>query len=303
MQRMLDKAGYHSVVVSIDDFYLTGAEQDALAARYPANSLLQVRGNAGTHDLALALRTIRALAGRGNSGGRSAESGGDPSAPASTAQAVDAEGDGRQEEGTVIRVPRYDKSARGGKGDRAPDDEWGVVTERPDIVLLEGWMLGFEALPDESTLLVPAGGEKDGGCIDNGLGVVNAFLKDYRELHDEVDAWLVLKTAEPEAVFEWRAEAERRMRMAGRPGMSEEQVRDFCSRYMPAYRAYLPGLYESCGGETAMGDGGRERRPGEVVDGDDRADKDTKQTRLGGVFDKEERMLVIEVGRDRNPVL
>lgn len=117
--------------------------QDALAARYPTNPLLQVRGNAGTHDLALALRTIRAVAGRGKGGGGSGRSG-------------DAESAG-------IRVPRYDKSARGGKGDRAPDDDWGVVAERPDIVLLEGWMLGFEALPDESSLLVSAGKENDGG--------------------------------------------------------------------------------------------------------------------------------------------
>ena len=45
-------------------------------------------------------------------------------------------------------------------------------------------------------------------------------------------------------VFEWRAEAERRMRETGRPGMSEDEVREFCARYMPAYRTYLPGLYQ-----------------------------------------------------------
>ncbi|CAN0601380.1 unnamed protein product, partial [Ectocarpus sp. 12 AP-2014] len=98
MQRMLEKAGHQCVVMSIDDFYLTGAEQDALAARFPTNPLLQVRGNAGTHDLALALRTIRALT-RGD--------------------------DGTSDD--CVRVPRYDKSARGGKGDRAPEGEWSVV--------------------------------------------------------------------------------------------------------------------------------------------------------------------------------
>ncbi|CAN0398570.1 unnamed protein product, partial [Ectocarpus sp. 13 AM-2016] len=140
-----------------------------------------------------------------------------------------------------VRVPRYDKSARGGKGDRALEGEWSVVSTPPDVLLLEGWMLGFEALPDDSPLLLSAA-EADGG--DDGLGAVNTFLDEYQSLHDEVDAWLVLKTAEPEMVFEWRAEAERRMREAGRPGMSDEEVRDFCSRYMPAYRAYLPGLYD-----------------------------------------------------------
>lgn len=136
--------------------------QDALAARYPTNPLLQVRGNAGTHDLALALRTIRALAGR-ETGGSSAESRKDPSAPAPAAQPAAAEGNAQAEEGAGVCVPRYDKSARGGKGDRAPDDEWGVAAERPDIVLLEGWMLGFEALADGSSQLVSAGKQEDGG--------------------------------------------------------------------------------------------------------------------------------------------
>ena len=93
-------------------------------------------------------------------------------------------------------------------------------------------------------------------------------------------------------VFEWRAEAERRMREAGRPGMSEEQVRDFCSRYMPAYRAYLPGLYGSC---RAVGPGDAE--PGVV--GGDVADESFEENKFKGV----EKALVIEVGRDRNPVL
>lgn len=38
------------------------------------------------------------------------------------------------------------------------------------------------------------------------------------------------------------------MRAAGKPGMSDEQIADFVSRYIPAYTAYLPGLY--AGGPT-----------------------------------------------------
>lgn len=130
-----------------------GERQDALAARFPTNPLLQVRGNAGTHDLALALRTIRALT-RGDDG----TSDGDsrdlrPSPPFS------AEDPAAQD---CVRVPRYDKSARGGKGDRAPEGEWSVVSTPPDVLLLEGWMLGFEALPDDSPLLLSAA-EADGG--------------------------------------------------------------------------------------------------------------------------------------------
>ena len=45
------------------------------------------------------------------------------------------------------------------------------------------------------------------------------------------------------------------MAAAGRPGMSDAQVDDFVSRYMPSYHAYLPGLY------AAAGDGGVGGRP------------------------------------------
>jgi pantothenate kinase-related protein Tda10 len=47
--------------VSIDDFYLTNAQQNALAAANPDNRLLGVRGNAGSHDLALGRDTVQQL--------------------------------------------------------------------------------------------------------------------------------------------------------------------------------------------------------------------------------------------------
>ena len=42
----------------------------------------------------------------------------------------------------------------------------------------------------------------------------------------------------------WRLQAEVAMRAKGKPGMTDEQVAAFVDRYMPAYRAYLTGLYE-----------------------------------------------------------
>jgi D-glycerate 3-kinase len=33
------------------------------------------------------------------------------------------------------------------------------------------------------------------------------------------------------------------MRAAGKAGMTDAQIADFVSRYIPAYTAYLPGLY------------------------------------------------------------
>ena len=44
------------------------------------------------------------------------------------------------------------------------------------------------------------------------------------------------------------------MAAAGRPGMSDAQVCDFVSRYMPAYEAFLPALYAAA---EAGGVGGK----------------------------------------------
>ncbi len=42
-----------------------------------------------------------------------------------------------------MAIPRYSKALRDGKGDRAPAGDWTNVTGEIDIVLFEGWMLGF----------------------------------------------------------------------------------------------------------------------------------------------------------------
>ena len=45
--------------------------------------------------------------------------------------------------GQSMAIPRYSKALRDGKGDRAPASDWTNVTGKIDIVLFEGWMLGF----------------------------------------------------------------------------------------------------------------------------------------------------------------
>ncbi|GJN18060.1 hypothetical protein PR202_gb05178 [Eleusine coracana subsp. coracana] len=94
-----------------------------------------------------------------------------------------------------MKVPRYDKSAFGGRGDRADPSTWPEVEGPLEVVLFEGWMLGFKPLPDE-----------------------------------------VVKAVDPQAKIAMRAD--------GKPGMSDEEVMDFVSRYLPAYHAYLPTLYK-----------------------------------------------------------
>jgi D-glycerate 3-kinase len=194
--RRLDARGFRAAGVSIDDFYLTRAEQLALAAAHPGNPYLEHRGYPGTHDIALGVRTLSALQG--------------------------------SRTGANVRVPVYDKSAHGGRGDRAPESEWRPVEGPLDLVVVEGWMLGFtpvsEAALPEPQMVEP-----------------NRKLARYAEWYALIDQWIVLRAAEPEFVLEWRVEAEETMKATGKPGLSREAIEDYVRRFLPAYKTYADG--------------------------------------------------------------
>ena len=105
-------------MLSIDDFYLAHDDQAQLASEHPTNPLIQHRGQPSTHDLPLALSVLSAL-----------------------------------QRGIEVRVPYYDKSAFSGQGDRASPEYWrtlnGKAQKRVEVVLFEGWCVGFRALKDE----------------------------------------------------------------------------------------------------------------------------------------------------------
>lgn len=202
LEQLCNWLGTQAAAVSVDDFYLTHKDQQEVAAANPGNGLLQYRGNAGTHDLELGtqtLQTLRQLA-----------------SPEQSAA-----------------VPRYDKSAYQGRGDRAAQDAWPRVSGPLQVIFFEGWMSGFA--PVEASAAAQ---------VDPALAAVNQQLTAYQAAWDElVDSWLVIRIKSPQVVFKWRLQAEERMRAAGKAGMTDEQIADFVSRFMPAYEAYLPGLY------------------------------------------------------------
>lgn len=133
--------------------------------------------------------------------------------------------------GAVAAVPVYDKSQRGGRGDRAPKAAWPSVAAPLQLVFLEGWCLGFRPLPSDA----------DAAAVHPGLAAVNAALRAHEAaMEGRIDAWVVVRVAEPTWVFDWRLQAEVEMRKSGKAGLSDAQVADFVARFMPAYKAYLP---------------------------------------------------------------
>lgn len=189
----LTKLGVVAVTMSIDDFYLTREAQVALAKANSDNPHLQMRGYPGTHDIELGINTLRALKVHS------------------------------ERQPTV--VPRYNKSAHDGKGDRFPVSEWKTLESSPDIVLVEGWMLGFRPNPQI---------EVSDACF---VPINEALLK-YTEWYAFFDAFIYLHAQEHRFVLDWRVEAEENMKAKGLPGMSREEVKAYAMEFMSAYEAY-----------------------------------------------------------------
>lgn len=194
----------HAVSLSIDDFYLTREEQIKLAQENPDNPYLQQRGYPGTHDIELGVSTLQSL---------------------------------KTNRGEIL-IPRYSKSAHAGQGDRTPQEYWSVIdTEngpKVDVVLLEGWCLGFAPLGEAKALeLEPA------------LREVNERLKAYARWHEFLDAFIALWPTDKRFVIDWRIEAEQKMRMEGKDGMSDEDVRRYVEKFLPAYAVWGPVLRDN----------------------------------------------------------
>lgn len=207
LEFLFEKNGVAAASASVDDFYLTGAEQDKLSLANPGNALLRYRGNAGTHDVRLAVNTLRSL------------------------RSINDDDDFAT---LTVSVPRYDKTLRGGRGDRAAREFWPEITAPLDIVLLEGWMLGFAPAADA-----------DAFAAHPDLPAVNAALRDdaYGDLHALLDDWIVVRVRDTRWVRSWRLEAEQQARSEGRPTLTDAEVADFVNRFLPAYDLYAGAMY------------------------------------------------------------
>ncbi len=195
--QLFDWSGLRAVTLSIDDFYLTRAEQVRLATDFPGNPYLQQRGYPGTHDVALGAEILSRLK--------------------------------QADPGSRLLLPRYDKSQHQGQGDRADPALWPEIAMPVDIVLVEGWMLGFQPVAPQVV-------------TDPHLQQINKLLGQYTAWHSLLDNFVYIRPDDPAHVLEWRSEAEERMKAKGLPGMSASEVRAYAEKFLPAYRMYGPQL-------------------------------------------------------------
>lgn len=206
---------------SIDDVYKTYAQRHEMARS--VHPLFAIRSVAGTHDTRLAMETLTRLM----------------YGPA----------------GTNIRIPRFDKMAKGGHGDRVPASEWPVVEAPIDVVILEGWLVGAHAQA-QSELQTPVNAREANEDPDGvWRATTNRLLATkYRELFDRLDELLVIQVRSMEDVYRNRElqeqhlrrrleEARRRGEDTGESGaMSPEEVAAFIALYERTTRQMLRTL-------------------------------------------------------------
>lgn len=209
-------AGEKSIAyVSMDDFYLTHEAQQRVSKEYSDNKLLQGRGLPGTHDMALLYKCINAILQKhGND--------------------TDDNGDHLKETSKLV-LPRYDKSAFNGEGDRSSET---VSEDIPvDVFIMEGWFLGFEPI------LQSFEGDT---AVTGDLVDINSKLFIYSDLlwdNPEIKSLgIVFATDELDNVYDWRIQQERELIEKTGHGMTDDEVRKFVDRYMPCYNLYYNHL-------------------------------------------------------------
>ncbi|KAF2018077.1 P-loop containing nucleoside triphosphate hydrolase protein [Aaosphaeria arxii CBS 175.79] len=215
-----------TITISLDDLYKTHADLVARRDADPSNALYRTRGQPGTHEEELARRFFGEL------------------------RAWDGEGE--------LKVPRFDKSCFGGEGDRAPREEWEVVERKPDVVVFEGWCVGFQAIGEREIVEKRERAEREKGSGEEELSITT--LADHEVKHlKEVDEGLMryseafmgpehfdflvhIDTDDLRNVYRWRLQQEHAMIEKKGSGMKDEAVVAFVKGYMPGYELYLDGL-------------------------------------------------------------
>ena len=199
LQIVLAALGYQCCCLSIDDLYKTYAERQQLQTVDPR---LKWRGPPGTHDVDLGIQILDQVQ--------------------------------TNEANTPIQVPRFDKSAFGGQGDRSGFETVPIA----DIVLFEGWFVG--AQPIQSEVFEQAPSPIDTSADRKFAMEINQRLQDYLPLWDRLDRLMVLNLADYQLSKQWRKEAEHKAIAAGYAGMSDGEIDEFVDYF---WKALHPELF------------------------------------------------------------
>ncbi len=201
-----EKYKLKTVIFSIDDFYKTLRERKKMSKNI--SQLFLTRGVPGTHDTKILLKCLKNL---------------------------------KKNPFKSLLIPKFDKSA----DDRYKKKDWLKVTNKPNIVIFEGWCVG--ATPQEkNSLLKPLNDLelfKDQDLIWRKK--VNLELKkDYKKIFSLIDSLIFLKIPKFKYVYKWRALQEKKLsRLSkGKKIMENLQIKEFIMNYERITRHMLKTL-------------------------------------------------------------
>jgi D-glycerate 3-kinase len=197
MKLILHHLGYRTLSLSLDDLYKTYSDRLTLLQDDPR---LIWRGPPGTHDIELGLDILEQI---------------------------------RQGKSPVT-VPRFDKSAYAGAGDRTTPD----IVEDVDIVIFEGWFVGVRPVnPDIFDCAPPPIVTDEDKAFARDM---NHQLTKYVPLWEKLDSLIVLYPTDYRCSLEWRKQAEQKMIAAGKSGMTDTQIEEFVNYF---WRSLHPELF------------------------------------------------------------
>lgn len=187
--------------ISIDDFYLTRADREQLAASI--HPLLRTRGVPGTHDLALAETTFTQLLALN--------------------------------EGNRLALPAFDKA----RDDRAPLQNWPEISGAIDVIIFEGWCVGVDPQTEED--IAQPINKLEANEDPHGIwrSYVNKQLaENYAALFARIHKLIVLNAPSFDCVYQWRALQEEKLaqkirneKLRNAHAQSPQELQRFISHY------------------------------------------------------------------------
>ncbi|NEO25780.1 MAG: glycerate kinase [Kamptonema sp. SIO4C4] len=200
VQLILAQLDYSSVALSLDDLYKSYIERQQIQRFDPR---IVWRGPPGTHDVEIGIDLLDKL---------------------------------RQATRTKpVVIPRFDKSAWQGAGDKAEPE----IIDPVDIIMFEGWFVGVRPVPDDNVFEHapdPIRTEEDRQFARD----MNERLMDYVPLWHRLDRLVVLNPVDYRLSKQWRKDAEQKMREQKQAGMSDVEIEEFVDYF---WKALHPELF------------------------------------------------------------
>lgn len=163
--------GWNTVVVSLDDLYLSHADRQRLAETI--HPLLATRGVPGTHEATTGISLFSQL------------------------RALQA--------GEHLSFPAFDKAS----DDRLEESAWHRISGPVDLILFEGWCVGCSAVTDEQLAQPVNTLEEQEDADGRWRRYVNAQLAGvYHDWFAMMDELIMLKVPDMSAVLRWRTQQE-----------------------------------------------------------------------------------------------